>query len=324
MRGLVLVWLLLLCSSHAVAQTPDEVPAQDASDSTATLSVGVYESPPFVIVDENDRFQGLAIDLWERIADERGWSFDYQNYSRDELLAATQQGDVDVAVGAINATGALAEAVDLSHPILSTGIGVAVRHEPDTLWAGLTRAIQRPIVPISGLGFLLLLALGVTVQRIRQTPALRYAWWVVSIALISTFFASLGTLLARGPIAHQIHTEDDLRRYTVVSVANSASEAWLASQEIPYRPAANVTEALDALHQGHADVVLYNRPALAWHAAHHQEDALHVLQLVIDRKDYALILPEQSPLRTPINTSMLDAIDSSDWPQYLDRYALLP
>src|SRR5699024_2425960 len=143
---LFVTWLFLLLyigpvfAQSTLSASPDadvsDVDAQvfpDTPTIPTTIAVGVYESPPFVIIDKEARVRGLAIDIWERIADERGWAFDYHHYTRDELLDATTQGEADVVVGAIGATGALAESVDLSHPMLSTGLGVAVREDPNTL-----------------------------------------------------------------------------------------------------------------------------------------------------------------------------------------------
>src|SRR3546814_20405972 len=57
-----------------------------------SLVVGVLASPPFVI-ENNGKFTGLAIDLWEELASENEWQSGYRKYETfRELLDAPEIG----------------------------------------------------------------------------------------------------------------------------------------------------------------------------------------------------------------------------------------
>jgi len=50
-------------SSQIQAQEPSQEPFQEQP-----LKVGITEVPPFVIAAEDDRWEGISIDLWKEIA----------------------------------------------------------------------------------------------------------------------------------------------------------------------------------------------------------------------------------------------------------------
>lgn len=52
-----------------------------AQNSSRHLVIGTREVPPFAMTDENGRWTGITIDLWEKIADRLGYSYEYQSFS---------------------------------------------------------------------------------------------------------------------------------------------------------------------------------------------------------------------------------------------------
>ena len=170
-RLLFLSPLLLLGSflfpvTTALAQVPvNQSPVDDTATATSTtraqartidartLRVGVKVAPPFVSK-RDDGYGGLAIELWEEIADERGWTFAYQEYELEELFEAVSSGSVDLGIGAITATAQREQRMDLSHPITSSGLGVAVQNQPTAGWL----AVARSFFSVSFLKVLLVLA----------------------------------------------------------------------------------------------------------------------------------------------------------------------
>lgn len=45
------------------------------------LKVGLYESPPFVMMDINGSYTGLIIDIWEKIVKENNIDYIYETYN---------------------------------------------------------------------------------------------------------------------------------------------------------------------------------------------------------------------------------------------------
>ena len=160
-RPLCLLLIMSLLSGMAVAAAP--VPASPqikvypiAAGTAATVTsveqlqaanqpliVGVKVAPPFVIEDHG-KYSGLAIDLWQEVAADHGWKYVYKPYDLEGLLAAVGDSKVDVGLGAITATAAREKRMDFAHPIISSGLGVAVRGGQTAGWLAVARALVSP------------------------------------------------------------------------------------------------------------------------------------------------------------------------------------
>lgn len=144
---LLLLGALLLSLTTAFAQVPlDAAAPATLLAQTAigdldgrTLRVGVKVAPPFVSK-VDDAYSGLAIDVWKEVAEERGWTFEYQEYDLDGLLNAVSAGKIDLGIGAITATAQRERRMDLSHPITSSGLGVAVQQQHGAGWLAVARS----------------------------------------------------------------------------------------------------------------------------------------------------------------------------------------
>lgn len=102
------------------------------------LQVGLAECPPFVMV-EDGRYSGLAVYLWEQVAEEMGVEWEYSEYSLGDLLGAiaSQQQDLpDVSISCTSVTAEREQMIDFSHSFHETYTAIAVRE--DTLWTAVT------------------------------------------------------------------------------------------------------------------------------------------------------------------------------------------
>lgn len=126
------------------------------------LRVGISEVPPFVIGD-GDKWRGISIDLWNEIAAQVGYQFQFEVMPFDRLLPALERGDLDVVVGALTMTAEREEAFDFTHPFYRTGLAIGVPRDSDRHSWGAIRALfsWQFISLILGLAALLLLVGGV-------------------------------------------------------------------------------------------------------------------------------------------------------------------
>lgn len=110
---------------------------------TQSLVVGVLASPPFVI-ENNGKFTGLAIDLWEELASENEWQFGYRKYETfRELLDATESGQVDLAMTNITITQQRALKVDFTQPWFDGGMRLMVSTEQGTGFRGVLKGLAQ-------------------------------------------------------------------------------------------------------------------------------------------------------------------------------------
>lgn len=343
--------LMLALTFHQV--TANENPPSSPEASTQTLIVGVKLAPPFVM--QNDgKYSGLAIDLWEEAARENGWAWEYRQFELDNLLDAVSQHKVDVGLGAITATAERERRMDFAHPIISSGLGVAVRESQRSGWMAVLQAFLSPaFLKIIGVLILLLLSVGflawlferkanpeqfgghhrrgifagfwwamVTMTTVGygdlapRTVGGRIVgmvWMLAALLIVSFFTASITSALTVGQLSQRIKSVDDLGNSKIASLSATTSGDWLDQRNIQFTHATDLDAALVDLSQGRVDAVVYDAPLLRWKIRSRYRNSLRILPLVLERQDYAFALPNDSPLREPLDTSLLQAINSPQW-----------
>lgn len=136
--------LFSMCAAPTFAQETSSEPVATAEDAPRDLKVGVFVSPPFVMRD-GDGFTGMAIDIWEPIAETLGLSYTYEPFSNfRNMINATAAGDVDVGVTNITITRARAERLDFTQPWFDSGLRIMVNENATVgfgaVWSGLADA----------------------------------------------------------------------------------------------------------------------------------------------------------------------------------------
>lgn len=91
-----------------------------------TLSIAVYNSPPFGMQTNSGNVGGLMVELWEDIADELNMPYKYQLTDMNGLISGLQNKKFDVGLGAISITPKRERLVDFTHAVNPSGTGIAV------------------------------------------------------------------------------------------------------------------------------------------------------------------------------------------------------
>lgn len=122
-----LIALLLLCTPASASLQADSAAAQQApAERGQTVTVGVYPSPPFVMQDDAG-YSGMAIDLWEEIAQRAGLGTRYQTYPTFRaMLDAVRDGRADVAVSNVTITRDRAATLSFTQPWYDAGLRIMV------------------------------------------------------------------------------------------------------------------------------------------------------------------------------------------------------
>lgn len=120
MRWILALFLLLGSVVAAEAQQPPPASAD------AKLKVGLFMEAPFVETAPTG-YGGLAVELWEWMAEKNGYDFSYQTFPTiHDLLAATAAGEIDVAVAPLTITEDRLKRVDFTQPWFSGGLRVMI------------------------------------------------------------------------------------------------------------------------------------------------------------------------------------------------------
>ena len=373
----LVIALLLACLGGAVlAQTPSHAGADHgapapgsagAAPTAATprpsarpLIIATRHVPPFAIRGAEGSWSGMAIDLWDRIAERLGVEFRYQDMGLAEMLDAVAEGRADAAVAALTITAEREGRVDFSHPYLTSGLGIAVAQRPSggmgavlkRLFSGRFLAVLAALLALlAGTGTLIWLAERRHNAQFERDPAkgigsglwwsavtmttvgygdkapvtplgrtVALVWMFAGIIMISGFTAAITTALTVGELTSPIKDIDDLYQARVLTVQGSTSERFLGEQGIPHEALTSLPKALTRLADNGADAVVYDAPILRWMIADQHAGVLRVLPQVLERQDYGIALPQQSPARERINTLLLEIIGGDDWPALVQRY----
>ncbi len=110
------------------------------------------------------------------------------------------------------------------------------------------------------------------------------------------------------------------RRFEPAPVNRTSAFQYLSAQHVDARIFPTVADGLAALKAGKLDAFVYDRPILEWVRRKDFPDDVTVLETVFARENYAITVPENSPLRLKINQAMLGELRTPGWQEVLQRY----
>jgi ABC-type amino acid transport substrate-binding protein len=91
------------------------------------IRIGVKYSPPFCF-EENNKWTGLSVNLWEHIAQKLNFKCTYTEYATvNDLIGAIRDKRVDVGIGNVPITSEWEKIADFSHSYFKSSIGAVVR-----------------------------------------------------------------------------------------------------------------------------------------------------------------------------------------------------
>jgi ABC-type amino acid transport substrate-binding protein len=161
---------------------------------------------------------------------------------------------------------------------------------------------------------------GDKVPKTRFARLLTGLWIFAGVVVISSFTASIASVLTVNRLEGAVNGPDDLPRVAVASVAGTTSASWLESREIAYRAFPDVHAALGAVASGACDAAVYDAPILTYVASREYAGRVTLLPGTFERQYYAVGLPTGSPLRKPVNRALLKALEGAKWKEVVARY----
>jgi ABC-type amino acid transport substrate-binding protein len=120
----VLVTALIFNTVPVVAQ--EAAPPADPAPEADVLVIGTKVAPPFAIRQEDGSWRGIAIELWDEVAEQLGYDYRLQEATLEELISGLEDGSFDASVAALTMTAERERRIDFSHGFHSSGLGIAV------------------------------------------------------------------------------------------------------------------------------------------------------------------------------------------------------
>ena len=285
-------------------------------DTATSLVVGVYVSPPFVMLADNGAFHGMAVELWETASKPLGISSEYiQYHSLKELLDATICHDVDVLLTNLSVTHERAVRLAISYPWFDGGMRLIVNNDykstvfKELLDSGRIKSYLWLTVLVIALTLIITLIrrridiaytkkwstglaqsfhdLILAAKSGKIPPAklgwigyvLSAVWMLVGVALIAYVTSTLTSAMTSVSLQTNINSLLDLqgRSVSVGVISGSVGHDLLHSMGIATKDYDAVADAVNDLHARKLDAVVDDAPVLEYLAYTRPELELNVV-----------------------------------------------
>jgi polar amino acid transport system substrate-binding protein len=320
-------------SVHLGAAMPRE-----AAQAGAPMRVAIKPLEPFVERAEG-RYIGFSIELWDEISRRNRWTTEYVWYETlPPLLDDVSAGKVDAGIAGISITRERESRLDFTHPMFNAGLQVLAVEHRDLPWYSRIGSLLSPTAGLYLMGLVLAIFIAGNVVHLfqrelgyarglargmfraaavglvgevgdQQRPLSQFAsvlWVIVGIAFVSMFTASLTTELTVQQITGGINGVSDLADKRVVTVEGSTAATFLTGRRIAFTGVENADAAFARLERGEADAMVFDAPVLQHHLQRTGSSHLVLVGSVFQREDYGIALPTGSPLREPVNETLLE------------------
>jgi len=145
-------------------------------------------------------------------------------------------------------------------------------------------------------------------------------WMLVGIAAVSFLTAHITSNLTLVQLTSPIKGPEDLIHVRVGSVTDTTSSNYLKENHMLFYPYQTASEGLRDVAKGKIDALVYDKPILQYLIRKDFLTDLEVLPITFFPQDYGIALPARSPLREPINRSLLQIKESPAWQGTLAGY----
>ncbi len=123
------------CLGLLLAAQLVSAPARAQEDATTAATIGIYESPPFVMFNSDGAPEGLAIDLWSLLAEDLGLETNFVPFDTlRDLTDAVVAEEIDVAVTNLTITEDRIRRMDFTQPWFNAGLRIMTHGDGATGW----------------------------------------------------------------------------------------------------------------------------------------------------------------------------------------------
>jgi ABC-type amino acid transport substrate-binding protein len=145
-------------------------------------------------------------------------------------------------------------------------------------------------------------------------------WMFVSLFLMTAFTASVASTVATVRTHTRVASAADLQRFTNGVLHGTLAEKVLAEIGAPILLFEDLPPAFAALQEGKVQTVVADSTVLRFLIQQDPADDLQLLPIDLVSSRVAMALQQASPLREPLNISLLETIRSPAWQKTLQDY----
>ena len=317
------------------------------------LRVATDPIAPFVIKQDR-QLTGFSIDLWEALAKELKVDFSWIEFkTANELLAAVEHGEADVAIAAITMTPERDKIVDFSYPFFDSGLQIMVRTQEEESFLGSLESIASPAVRKffgAAIAILFVLANILWLIERRNNPRFQRGYvrgileglwgvtliiatgehgdrdapgvvkrltvgcmWLLGIVLIAQFTATVTSLQTVHHLRSNIQGPGDLPGKTIATKAGTAVADYLDQLDLPYVELNNGEQGCTMLLKGQVQAIVFDAPTLHYWAGRCGKGRLQVVGPLFRLQKYGIAVAAGNPLRKQINEALLTLYENGTY-----------
>jgi ABC-type amino acid transport substrate-binding protein len=327
-----------------------------------TLAIGIKDSPPFIILKENETPEGLCIDIWKKISDSISQPEKFVKYTLQDLLISLENGESDLSIVPLTVTPERMRRLYFSQPFYITTLSIATLNSPDQkLFSIIRNFFSLDFFKIILLLFLVILFFGWIVwlferrynhQQFRKgiPGVFDGIWWAAvtmttvgygdkspvsfwgrffsiiwmfsAVIIISSFTATISSTLTVNRIQYSIEKLSDLHDVRVGTVSESSVAEFLESNGIETNHYMGVEDGLEALKTGKIKAFVYDQAILDYYFSKPENQELFKGISIGANKEYFSFASKDPAIINKINPLLIEVIESPEWPKMLRKYGL--
>lgn len=224
------------------------------------------------------------------------------------MLGAWDQTLVHVLIGVFTALFIVAFLIWLFERHTDTGHFAGRSHH------GFGSAIWFTIVTMSGVGY------GDKIPMTLPGRIITIIWIFCGLLIMTTFTATVASTVATAQARSEITNVANLRHQLNAVLAGSDGEAILKEERAHLERFETLELALTALSEKRVDTVVGDSVSLRFLIEQNYPHTLRVLPMRLTLAHVAFAVPQNSPLREPINVTLLEILQTPEWQKLVTHY----
>ena len=283
------------------------------------LSVGVTDSPPFIIIEDDD-ITGLTIDLWNVISDSLDIDYHFVKTDLNDVMTNIYEGEVNISIAPMAISSAHADSTFFSQPFYITTMCVAVENHYESGFVTIVKNLfSLSFLKTIGMLLFINLCIGtliwfaerkdnpafsdkmfsgiidgfwwswVTMTTVgygdksplsRNGKILGTIWMLVAILIISGFTATISSELTTKRLQNNVTNIHDLHKMKVGCLEGRNTSIYLDYKHINHKQYKTFDDAFDALEKGDINALVDDGATLNYYFRKYEKDMMKKITLI--------------------------------------------
>ena len=326
------------------------------------LSVGVTNSPPFIII-ENDEISGITIDLWNVISDSLNVNYHFVQTDYEKVVTNISEGEINISIAPMAINSSHADSTFYTQPFYITSMCVAVENHYESGFVTIVKNLfSLSFLKTIGLLLLINFSIGTLIwlAERKNNPAfdnkvngiidgfwwswvtmttvgygdkspqskngkiLATIWMLVAILIISGFTATISSELTTKRLQNNVSNLHDLHKMKVGCLEGRNTSIYLDYKHIKHKKYLSFEEAFEALEKGEINALVDDGATLSYYFNKKEKSLVKKITLIElpNNKEYYCFMSSQPYLVNKINPYLLSFLESENWNKLLKKYGL--